>query len=214
MQRNLLGNLVLLSVLLSLAMMTDVAWAFKNSCPICQAVIKNQDLTACPTCGKIINKCLICGKVNPIKNDNCDNCSATLSESRVQRTIAQSTRDDLQLGESPRARIEVELRQIEEEASNQGLSAEMAARQVELLTQMGWWSKANTLASEFTAKFPEAEQTEQVAACRVTALRHLGFLALDGKKKRLAREYLKTALAIDPKDEKSRNLLQMAGGSK
>jgi len=214
MKKNLFGILALVTVLFSLALVCDVAWALKNVCPNCNKMIENLDLTACPFCGKIINKCLICGHVNPIRNDNCDNCNASLAESRVSRTIDKETRDDLQLGESPRAKIEVELGQIDDKAEKEGMTSELAARQIELLTQMGWWSKANTKASEFSSRFPDAHQNTQVAAYRVTALRHLGFIALEAKDKELATDYLKTALSIDPKDEKSQNLLQMAGGAK
>lgn len=214
MKKKFSGILVLVAVLFSFALMCNVAWAFKNTCPECNKTIENLDLTACPDCGKIINKCLNCQHINPIKNDNCENCSATLAESRVLRTIDKETRQDLQLGESPRAKIVMELGQIEERASIDGMTPELGARQVELLIEMGWWSKANTQAIEFTSLFPEAAQNAQVAAFRVTALRGLGYLALQERNKPLARQYLKTALSIDPKDSKSLYLLRKAGGAK
>lgn len=214
MKRNLFGILALLLVCFSFSLVCDTVWAFKNVCPDCVKVIDNLDLTACPDCGRAVNKCLACGFVNPIRNDNCENCSATLAESRVSRTIDKETRDDLQLGESPRALIEVELRQIEERVNNEGLTPELAARQVELLTQMGWWSKANWVALDFSSRFPDADQKAQVSACRVTALRNLAFLALEAKEKDKAVDYLNTALSLDPKDKQSLNLLKVASGKK
>jgi Tfp pilus assembly protein PilF len=90
----------------------------------------------------------------------------------------------------------------------------MAARKIQLLSQMGWWSKVNTVAEEFSTQFPNSDQDAEVTAHRVIALRHLGFLALEAKDREAAQEYLKTALSLDPKDAASLNLLQMAGGAK
>lgn len=211
MKRSLFGTLGLLTVLFSFALMCEVTWALKNVCPNCKTMIKNLDLAACPNCGKIINKCLICGYINPIKNDNCYKCSASLAESRVSRTIEKETRDELRLGESPRSRIDVELQQIEQKVAMQGWTPELAARQVELLTKMGWWSLANATAIEFSSRYPLSEQTTQVAAWRVTSLKKLGFLALEEKNNEVAMEYLKTAISIDPRDKETRDLLKMAG---
>ena len=214
MKRSLFGVLALVTIFLSFTLVTDVLWALKNVCPNCTKVIDNVDLTECPFCGKVINKCLICGTVNPIKNDNCEKCSASLAESRVSRTISKETREDLRLGESPRAKIDVELQQIDEKVALEGLTPMLAARQVELMIQMGWWSMGNALARDFVTQFPNADQNAQVAANRVTALRHLGFLALEAKNNVLAKEYLNLALSIDPKDKDSQNLLDKMAGAK
>lgn len=214
MRSRSIGIVVVFVILWSFTFMCNTAWALKNVCPECKVVIENLELTACPLCGKVINKCLQCGKINPIKNDNCSSCNATLAESRVLQTIDKETRQNLRLGESTRSQIEVELRQIEEEVSIGELTPDLAAKQVELLTQIGWWSKANTLANEFTTKFPGSDKTSLVAACQVTALRNLGFLALNEKNYAAAKKYLKTALSIDPKDKKSKNLLTKIAGHK
>ena len=85
----------------------NAAWAFKNVCPSCHTLIDDMELSYCPECGRAINKCLNCDEINPAKNDNCSKCNASLAESRVSRTIEKDIRDDLRLGESPRAKIEV-----------------------------------------------------------------------------------------------------------
>lgn len=213
MKKSIFGILALVVIMFTFAMVSNIAWALKNVCPECNTMIENLDMTACPNCEKVINKCLICETINPIKNDNCSKCKASLAESRVLRTIDKDTRENLMLGESPRSLIEVELGQIEKKAAIEEITPELAARRIELLTQMGWWSKANTLASEFTPKFRESYKRPLVAACQVTALRNLGFLALQEKNYSGAREYLKTALTIDPNDKKSQNLLKKISGS-
>jgi len=214
MKRNLMRVLSVLALFACFVMVAEVSWAFKNSCPICNKVIEDQELTTCPSCGKVINKCLICGTVNPIKNDHCSNCDANLAESRVMRTISPDVRQDLKLGESPRAKIEVELGQIEQRTASEGATPELAARQVELLTQMGWWSEANLVAKQFTTTYPTASQTRLVNACRGKALRNLGFLAMEIENNEGAIEYLDAALALNPKDKVAQNLRQMAGGAK
>lgn len=213
MRRSYFTTLSLL-LLFVFALVCNNAWALKNVCPDCNLIIEDLDRVSCPDCRKIINKCLICGNVNPIRNDNCSKCGATLAESRVSATIDKKTRDDLRLGQSPRARIEVELRQIEDAVADYELTPELGARQIELLTKMGWWSKANGLALEFAAKFPQADQIARVSAYRVTALRNLGFLAKQAGRYKAAREYLQAALSIDPQDKKSKNLLNSISGKR
>lgn len=210
MRRSLWGVLTLVMVIFTFLLAGNTAWALKNVCPDCKVVIENVEQTECPACGKVINKCLICGAINPIKNDNCMSCNASLAESRVLRTIDKETREDLRLGESDRAKIEVELGQIKDQAAKDELTEEMAARQIELLTQMGWWSRANLKAIEYGEKFPEGAQKNLVGTCRVKCLRNLGFLAMEENDFELAVEYLKTALTIAPTDKKSTNLLKMS----
>lgn len=209
------GRTLALSLMLVIvSSLGSAVWAFKNVCQDCHTLIEDMNLTACPECGRLINKCLNCGEVNPAKNDNCSKCNASLAESRVSRTIEKEIRDDLRLGESPRAKIEVELAQIEHEIAMDGLSEKLAARQVELMTKMKWWSMANTLANQFGIQYPDSDKADQVKSWRVISLRQLGFLALEAKKMDKAREYLQTALSLDPKDAKSQNLLKMAGEAK
>ncbi|MBF0544280.1 MAG: hypothetical protein HQM08_07600 [Candidatus Riflebacteria bacterium] len=214
MKKNVFGILAIVVVLFSFSLVCDVVWALKNVCPECCKMVKDQDLTQCPFCGKVMNKCLICGQINPIKNDHCASCSASLAESRVSRTISRDIREELKLGESDRSKIEVELQQIEQKVLETGITPELVARQVELLTLMGWWSLANTTANTFSQQFPKAEQNARMSICRVIALRNLGFLALQENHNEIAIGYLKTALSIDPKDSKAQNLLEMAGGTK
>lgn len=202
--------LAVLVILSAFALTINVAYALKNVCPDCRVVIEDMELTACPACGKIINKCLICGVINPVKNDNCSSCNASLSESRVLRTIDRQTREELRLGESDRARIEVELGQIKNRIAEGNLTAELAAREVELLTKMDWWSKANLKALEFTRKFPDAPQKNLVNKCRVKCLRTLGFLAMEDSEFELAITYLKAALEIAPEDKNAAHLLKMS----
>jgi len=125
------------------------------------------------------------------------------------RTINKEVREELRLGESDRAKIEVELGQIKDKVEKGELTPELAAREVELLTKMDWWSKANIKAIEFAAKFPEANQSVLVKRCRVKSLRQLGFLAMEDDEYVIANEYLKTALELDPNDKKSANLLKI-----
>ena len=210
MKKSFVGFMVMSMVLLSVFFTGSAAWAIKNVCPDCNFLQEDMELTACPNCGKIINKCLICGTVNPIKNDNCSECNASLAESRVMRTIDQEVREELRLGESDRAKIEVELGQIKDRIEKGEQTPELAARQIELLTKMDWWSKANLKAIEFAAKYPEATQNALVKKCRVKSLRQLGFLAMEDDEYVTASEYLKTALELDPNDKKSANLLKMS----
>lgn len=210
MKKNLMGFVVLSMVLLAVFFTGSTAWALKNVCPDCNFLQEDMELTACPNCGKIINKCLICGTVNPIKNDNCSECSASLAESRVMRTIDKDVREHLRLGESDRAKIEVELGQIKDKVEKGELTPELASREVELLTKMDWWSKANLKAIEFATKFPEATQTALVKKCRVKSLRQLGFLAMEDDEYAIANEYLKTALELEPNDKKTANLLKIS----
>ena len=210
MKRNLTGILVLVALLCVFTFVENVVLALKNVCPECNFLIEDLELTACPKCERFINKCLICGAVNPAKNDNCSNCQASLAESRVMRTIDEDTRDSMRLGESTRAQIEVELGQIKERIATGELTPDLAARQVELLTKMGWWSKANAMANEFAVKFPDSDKNVLIGACRVKALRNLGFLSMEEEEFEVAIGYLKTALEIDPKDKKSQNLLKIA----
>jgi predicted RNA-binding Zn-ribbon protein involved in translation (DUF1610 family) len=210
MKKSLMGFLVLSIFLLAAFFTGSAAWAIKNVCPDCNFLLDDMELFACPNCGKIINKCLICGTVNPIKNDNCSECSASLAESRVLRKIDKEVREELRLGESDRARIDVELGQIKEKIEKGELTTELAAREIELLTKMDWWSKANIKAIEFAAKFPDATQNPLVKRCRVKSLRQLGFLAMEDDEYVIANEYLKTALELDPNDKKAANLLKIS----
>ena len=210
MKKSFVGFMVMSMVLLSVFFTGNAAWAIKNVCPDCNFLQEDMELTACPNCGKIINKCLICGTVNPIKNDNCSECNASLAESRVMRTIDQEVREELRLGESDRAKIEVELGQIKDRIEKGEQTPELAARQIELLTKMDWWSKANLKAIEFAAKYPEATQNVLVKKCRVKSLRQIGLLAMEVDESVTASEYLKTALELDPNDKKSANLLKMS----
>ncbi|MBU1109337.1 MAG: hypothetical protein KKB51_21840 [Candidatus Riflebacteria bacterium] len=210
MKKNLTGILALVALLCVFTLVENVVLALKNVCPECNFLIEDLELTACPKCGRVLNKCLICGAVNPAKNDNCYNCQASLAESRVLATIDVETRDSMRLGESTRAQIEVELGQIKERIATGELTPALAAREVELLTKMGWWSKANTLASEFAVKFPDSDKNVLISACRVKALRNLSFLAIEDEEFDVAIGYLKAALEIDPKDKKSQNLLKIA----
>jgi len=214
MKRNLFWIVALVAVVFSFSLVGNFAWALKNVCPRCGLVVENLDLTNCPRCGKTINKCLICGTVNPIKNDNCSKCNASLAESRIKGTIASETRKDLKLSESPRARIEIELEQIKQKAGKDGLTAEQGARQVELLTAMGWWSEVNAVADDFTTRFPKAEETADVAANRVIALRHMGFLALEDQDIEKAKKFLNKGLSIDPNDRATKNLLKKIAETK
>ena len=210
MKKNLTGVLALVALLCVFTMVENFALAFKNVCPECKFLIEDLELKACPKCHRYINKCLICGMNNPAKNDNCELCQASLAESRVMRTIASGTRDDMRLGESTRAQIDVELGQIKERIDIGELTPDLAARRVELLTKMGWWSEANTMASEFSIKFPNSTKNVLVKACRVKSLRNLGFLAMEKDEYVDANEYLKTALALNPKDKKAANLLKIS----
>ncbi len=208
MKTSLMGIMVLSVVMLAFLFTGNAAWALKNVCPDCNFLQEDMDRTDCPKCGKIINKCLICNTVNKIKNDNCTYCSASLAESRVLRTIDATTREELRLGESDRAKIEVELGQIKDRIEKTELTSELAARQIELLTKMDWWSKANLKAIEFAAKFPDSNQNAMVKRCRVKSLRTLGFLAMEDDEYAIAVEYLKTALELDPTDKKASGLLR------
>lgn len=210
MKKSLMGFIVLAMVLGSVLLTGSIAWAIKNVCPDCNFLLEDMELTACPNCGKIINKCLICGTVNPIKNDNCLECSASLAESRIMRTIDKSVREELRLGESDRAKIEVELGQIKDRIEKGELTPKLASREIELLTKMDWWSKANIKAIAFVANFPEAEQNAMVKKCRIKSLRQLGYLAMEDDEYVVANEYLKTALELDPNDKKAASLLKMS----
>ncbi len=214
MKKNFWGIMALLVVMFSFALVSNVSWALKNVFPDCKTLIENLDIKDCPNCGKIINKCLICGAVNPIKNDNCYNCSASLAESRVLRTIDKETREYLRLGDSDRAKIEVELGQIKDKIEKGELTPNLAARQVELLTKMDWWAKANRKAIEFAAKFPESDRNTLVTKCRVKSLRTLGFLAMQDNDYDIAIDYLSTALRLEPDDKKSANLLKLSRAQK
>ncbi len=209
MKKSSMGRILLLVFLFAFTLISNQAMALKNVCPECKTLVEDLELTACQNCGLIMNRCLICGKINPIKNDNCDHCFASLAESRVLQTIDKEVRKDLRLGESARARHEVELQQIEEKIKVTELTPELAKRQIELLTKMGWWSQANKKGIEFEANFPD-EKSVLVSVCRCKALRNLGFLAIENNEFDVAIGYLKTALAIDPKDKKSANLLKVA----
>lgn len=197
-------------VLLAVLFIGSTAWAIKNVCPDCNYMLEDMELKVCPNCGKIINKCLICGKVNPIKNDNCSECNASLAESRIMRTIDKNVRDRLRLGESDRAKIEVELGQIKDKIKKGELTPDLAAREIELLTKMDWWSKANIKAIAFADKFPEAKQIALVKKCRVKSLRNLGYLAIEDDEYLIANEYLKTALELEPNDKKAASLLKIS----
>lgn len=208
MKRKLTGVLAIIALLCVFTFVDNTVFAIKNVCPECNTLVEDMEATECASCGRAINKCLICGAINPAKNDNCYNCQASLAESRVLGTIDRETRIRLQLGESTRAQIEVELGQIKERIELDELTPDLAARQIELLTKLGWWSRANTLAGEFAVKFADSDKKVLVAACQVKALRNLGFLAMEEGNFTIAAEYLKKALKIDPKDTKSRNLLK------
>jgi len=208
MKKGFTGFMFVVVALLFVFFFDSSAFALKNVCPDCKLLQENMDLTECPGCGKIINKCLICGTVNPMKNDNCSECHASLAESRVMRTIDLETREELRLGESDRAKIEVELGQIKNQIETGELTAEIAARRIELLTKMEWWSQANHRAIEFAEQFSDTKQNILVKKCRVKSLRRLGFLALEDDEYVIANEYLKTALKLDPEDKKTANLLK------
>ncbi len=210
MKKSFIGFMVMSMILLSVFFAGNAAWAIKNVCPDCNFLQNDMELTACPNCGKIINRCLICGTINPIKNDNCSECHASLAESRIMRTIDKDVREDMRLGESDRAKIDVELGQLKDRMEKGEYTAELAAREIELLTKMDWWSKANLKSIEFAAKFSETKQNNLVKRCRVKSLRHLGFLAMEDNEYAMANEYLKTALEIDPNDKKSASLLKMS----
>jgi tetratricopeptide (TPR) repeat protein len=214
MRSRLRKILSLFAIVICLVVTSQAAWALKNVCPFCNTLVEDLDLIDCPACGKVINKCLICGAKNPIKNDNCYNCDASLAESRVLMTIDKDTRQRLRLGDSPRAKIDVELGQIDQRTDAEGATPEMEARKIELLTQMGWWSETNIVAMQFAAQYPEAKQKKLVNACRKKALRNLAFLAMEGDSKEAAIEYLDAALAIDPTDKVSIKLRKLAGEEK
>jgi tetratricopeptide (TPR) repeat protein len=206
--------LSLFALVMCLVVTSQAAWALKNVCPFCNTLVEDLDLINCPACSKVINKCLICGAKNPIKNDHCYNCDASLAESRVLMTIDKDTRERLRLGDSPRAKIDVELGQIEKRTEAEGATPELEARKVELLTQMGWWSEANMVAVQFAAQYPDAKQNKLVTACRKKALRNLAFLAMEGENRESAIEYLDAALALDPTDKVSKSLRKLAGEEK
>ena len=90
----------------------------------------------------------------------------------------------------------------------------MEARKVELLTQMGWWSEANLVGSQFTAQYPNASQTRLVNACRAKALRNLAFLALEEENKEDAHDYLEEALKLDPKRKVALHLRPLTSKTK
>lgn len=202
--------MVICVVLFAVFFATNAAWAIKNVCPECNFLVEDMEATNCPNCGRIINKCLICGTINPMKNDNCSSCHASLAESRIMGQIDSDTRKSLRLGKSDRAKIEVELGQIKDIIETGELTPEIAAREVELLTKMDWWAKSNLKAIEFAAKFPDSDKNILVTKCRVKSLRHLGFLAMEEDEYVIASDYLKTALELDPNDKKSANLLKMS----
>lgn len=194
--RSFAGTLLLVVALVVL--FTAPAQAIRNVCRTCQARAELTDVV-CPNCGHPMNLCLHCNHQNPVSEDYCLVCLEPLAESRLLGDIASDVREDLRLGQSPRAELERELSKIQHLLEVKPDHREILMFQRgKLLHQMNFFSREAEAWEEFLNEFPESRKKTIAAAYRSEALRQWAYLLYTQKEWQPALEKFEQATVCNP----------------
>lgn len=195
-QPHLPGTLFLaLLITLVIAMPAE---AIRNVCRNCQTRAELTDII-CPNCGQPMNVCLSCNHQNPVSADYCLVCFEPLAESRLLGTIASDVREELRLGQSPRAEIERELSKLDFLLQTKPENRQIYLfRRGKLYHQMQFFSREAQTWEEFLKDYPESPKKKTALAFRSEALRQWGYLIYTQKNLKEALVKFEEAATCNP----------------
>jgi tetratricopeptide (TPR) repeat protein len=182
------------------AVVAVTGFGFQDQCKSCKMVAEPNDLI-CKNCGNYLNRCMICGQPNPVRNDSCEICCNPLVESRILSSIDPAVREELQLGKSPRAildrensRIRCFLRRTPDQEAR--LLFDLAMN----LKRMKFFAREAEAWGKFLTKFPLAIEAGAARHFRSEAFQNWGYLFfLDGNL-REAETKFRAAIKDDPQN--------------
>lgn len=128
-----------------------------------------------------------------------------MAEMRVLGSIDPDLRRELRLGESVRARADLEIQrilhlmQVDKDNSEQYLY-DLAMRH----RQINFYSRESQLWLSFLEKYPESEKIAQVKSYASDSLRKWSYLMYEQKMFRAAKDLLNHSLRLNPRNREAR----------
>lgn len=194
--RSFTASIVLLTAFV-LILSSAFAMAGRNICKC--GWIGKPDSVICEACQTPLNPCLKCGTNNMAKADFCSNCSMPLAEMRVLAGIDPVVREQLKLGESPRAVADLEIRRLEYLVQTDTDNAEKHLFNLaEVYRRIGFFSRESALWLDFLNKYPNSEKAAEAKVNGSDSLRKWSYLLFTGRSYAKAAELLEEALRLNP----------------
>ena len=155
-----------------------------------------------------MNHCLKCGTDNRIDADYCVKCAAPLAEMRILGSIEPEVREQLKLGESPRARADLDIRTLKHLISNDPENTEKYQFELGLkYREINFYSRESETWRAFVTAFPDSQHIPLVKQYASESLRKWSYLLYEQGHYSKAVELLNEALQMNPENKNARNWL-------
>ncbi len=178
--------------------LTNSVFAYRNVCKDCN-LIASEDARRCENCQKPFNKCLKCQHENPANIDFCEKCNTPLAEMRILGSINSDVREDLRLGESSRAKMDLEIQKLNHLLKLEPEKADIYLfRLAKLYQQMKFYAKECSAWQEYLEKFPNTDKKAIIEAYLSESLRKLAYLFYNQKNFASATASLEEATTRNP----------------
>ena len=183
------------------------AFNWRNVCKKCD-YINQPSATHCESCQTPMNHCLKCGTDNRIDADYCVKCAAPLAEMRILGSIEPEVREQLKLGESPRARADLDIRTLKHLISNDPENTEKYQFELGLkYREINFYSRESETWRAFVTAFPDSQHIPLVKQYASESLRKWSYLLYEQGRYSKAVELLNEALQMNPENKNARNWL-------
>lgn len=185
----------------------------RNVCQKC-AWIGGPETILCELCHTPFNQCLNCLHSNQVRADYCGECAMPMAEMRVLNSIDPVVRAELKLGESPRARADMDILRLEhlmrvDPDNHEEYLFDLARRH----QQIKFYARESKLWLEFLKRFPGSEKTDVVKFYASDSLRKWSYLMYSQGKFSVSVDLLKESLRLNPGNKEARRWLGYAGNA-
>lgn len=190
-----------------LALTSVEGFNWRNVCENCDYINQPSD-TLCQSCQRPMNHCLKCGTDNRIDADYCVKCAAPLAEMRVLGSIEPEVREQLKLGESPRAQAELDIKRLAYLMTIDPDNTEKYTHELGLrYQQINFFSRESETWRAFIKDFPDSQHISTIKQYASESLRKWGYLMYEQGRYSKAVELLNEALQMNPDNKTARSWL-------
>ena len=193
-------------VLGSFLLILSVASAFtgRNVCDKC-GWIGAPESKICESCQNTLNQCLECMHINEVKADYCAKCGMPMAEMRILGSIDPELRRELRLGESVRARADLEIQRLQHLMQTDPENTEkhlfdLAMRHREIK----FYSRESQLWLSFLERYPDSEKVNAVKFYASDSLRKWSYLMYEQRMFTVAVDLLDESLRLNPGNSEAR----------
>ncbi|EKD81622.1 MAG: hypothetical protein ACD_39C01722G0001 [uncultured bacterium] len=197
-------RILCLSIVFLLIFSVASAFAGRNVCDKCKW-IGTPDARICESCQSPLNLCLDCMHENEVKADYCVKCGMPMAEMRVLGSIDPDLRRELRLGESVRARAELDIQRLKylmqinpENAEEYSFDLAMRHREIH------FYSRESQLWLAFLERYPNSEKVSLVKSYASDSLLKWAYLMYGQEMFTVAIELLNESLRLNPGNSEAR----------